>query len=100
MSAPPLRTALADTYPNPSNAVFKAGIGAHYDYTVSIAFGQCRLVKSGANLVLQRFQGLWLTINGVVQAIPAAGVSLAPTGLTASTNYNIYAYMNSGTMTL
>lgn len=32
MSAPPARTALADTYPNPSNAVFRTGIGALWDY--------------------------------------------------------------------
>lgn len=61
--------------------------------------GQCRLVKSGSNLVLQRYNGVGLTINGVAYAIPSAGVSLAPTG-SAGTNYNIYAYMNAGTMTL
>lgn len=62
--------------------------------------GQCRLVKSGSNLVLQRYNGVGLTINGVAYAIPSAGVSLAPTALTPSTNYNIYAYMSAGTMTL
>lgn len=64
------------------------------------ALGQCRLVKSGANIVLQPFNGNLLAINGTNQTIPAAGVSLAPTGLTPSTAYFIYAYMNSGTMTL
>lgn len=61
---------------------------------------QCRLVKSGSNVVLQRLNGTGLTINGVTYAIPSAGVSLAPTGLTVSTLYYIYAYMNAGTMTL
>lgn len=32
MSAPPARTGLADTYPNPSNAVFRTAIGALWDY--------------------------------------------------------------------
>lgn len=32
MATPPLRTGLADTYPNPSNAVFRTAIGAFYDY--------------------------------------------------------------------
>jgi len=32
MATPPARTALADTYPNPSNSVFRTGIGAFYDY--------------------------------------------------------------------
>ncbi len=64
------------------------------------ALGQCRLVKSGANIVLQPVNGNLLTINGVNQTIPSAGVSLAPTGLTPSTLYYIYAYMVSTTMTL
>lgn len=63
-------------------------------------YGQCKLVKSGANLVLQPFNGNLLTIAGVTNAVPDAGVSLAATGLTAGTTYLIYAYMNAGTMTL
>lgn len=61
--------------------------------------GQCRLVKSGANLVLNPQNGNKLIINGVSRAIPSAGVSLAPTGLTAGFYY-IYAYMSGATMTL
>ena len=61
--------------------------------------GQCRLVKSGANLVLNPQNGNKLIINGVSQTIPSAGVSLAPTGLTAGFYY-IYAYMSGATMTL
>lgn len=62
--------------------------------------GQCRLTKSGANLLLSRYNGTKLVINGTSQTIPAAGVTLAPTSLAANTTYYIYAYMNSGTMTL
>lgn len=61
---------------------------------------QCRLSLSGANLLLSRFNGRYLTINGTPQLIPSAGVTLAPTGTTPGTVYFIYAYMNSGTMTL
>lgn len=32
MATPPARTELADTYPNPSNAVFRTGIGKMWDY--------------------------------------------------------------------
>jgi len=64
------------------------------------AHGQCRLAKSGANLVLSPYNGNKLIINGVMQAIPSAGVSLAATSLTPSTLYYIYAYMSSGVMTL
>lgn len=65
----------------------------------SIQHGQCRLAKSGANLVLSPFNGNKLIINGTVQAIPAAGVSLAAPA-TSGTLYYIYAYMNGATMTL
>ena len=64
------------------------------------AVGQCRLIKSGSNVVLLPFKGNMLTINGTQFSVPDAGVSLAPTGLTATTLYYIYAFMSSGTMTL
>jgi hypothetical protein len=66
----------------------------------AIAFGQCRLTLSGGNLLLSRFNGNFLTINAKHYSIPSAGVTLAPSGLTPATLYYIYAYMNSGTMTL
>lgn len=62
--------------------------------------GECRLVKSGADLALQRRNGKLLTINGAAETVPAAGVSLAPTSLTPGTTYFIYAFMSAGTMTL
>lgn len=62
--------------------------------------GQCRLVKSGANIVLQPYQGNQITINGATQRIPSAGVLLAPTGLTVGTLYYIYAAIVSGVMAL
>jgi hypothetical protein len=36
MATPPLRTGLADTYPNPSNATFRTAIGAFYDYVAGL----------------------------------------------------------------
>lgn len=68
--------------------------------TVNAAHGQCRLSKSSTNLLLSRFNGKNLIINGVQETIPSAGVTLAATLLAANTTYYIYAYMNSGTMTL
>lgn len=62
--------------------------------------GQCRLSKSGSNLLLSPFNGNRIVINGRIHTIPSAGTTLAPTSLTPSTLYYIYAYMNSGTMTL
>jgi hypothetical protein len=61
--------------------------------------GKCRLTKSGANLLLSPSAGNTIVINSTVCVIPDAGVTLAPPA-TNATNYFIYAYMNSGTMTL
>lgn len=65
-----------------------------------LSFGQCRLTLSAGSLLLSRYNGRLLTINGVHQIIPASGPTLAATSLTPSTLYYIYAWMNSGTMTL
>ena len=64
------------------------------------AHGNCVLVLSSGSLVLKPWKGNGLIINGATCTIPSAGVSLAATGLTAGALYYIYAYMNSGTMTL
>lgn len=36
MAAPPLRTDISDTYPNPSNATARAGLGALWDYVTGL----------------------------------------------------------------
>lgn len=61
---------------------------------------ECRLVKDGTDLRLNRFNGSRLTINGARVQIPSAGVTLSPSGLTPSTFYYIYAYVNSSVLTL
>jgi hypothetical protein len=61
--------------------------------------GQCKLSLSGANLLLSPYGGNFLTINGVNCTIPAAGVTLSPTGLTPSTLYYIYAVATNGVVT-
>lgn len=67
---------------------------------VSSNMGECRLTLSGGNLLLSRYNGSYLTINGNAETIPSSGPTLAATGLTPGTTYYIYAYMNAGTMTL
>lgn len=62
--------------------------------------GQCVMAKSGANIVLLPRNGNKIIINGVVCTVPAAGVSLAPTGLTPDALYYVYAYMSGGSMAL
>lgn len=61
--------------------------------------GQCQLTKSGANLILLPYNGNKLFINGVVCSVPAAGVTLAATGLTPGTTYYIYAVATGTTIT-
>jgi len=63
--------------------------------------GQCRLsVVSTTSLKLAPLDGSQLMIAGIPQNIPSAGVTITNSGLAASTLYYVYAYMNSGTMTL
>lgn len=62
--------------------------------------GQCRLVKSGTPLVLLPYKGALVTIAGSNYQIPAAGVSLAPTGTAANTNYLIYLLQTAGVLSL
>ena len=82
-------------------ASFTAQLRDGNGFTTGVGYlGQCQLTKVSTNLVLSRYNGVGLTINGVAYAIPSAGVSLAPTSLSVGTTYNIYAYMNAGTMTL
>jgi hypothetical protein len=61
-----------------------------------LPFGQCVLAKSGANLVLTPLRGNLLTVNNKACSIPDAGLTLAPTGLTPSTFYYIYATATAG----
>lgn len=64
------------------------------------AAGQGRLSKVAGNLVLAPFNGNQIAINGAYQTIPAAGVSLAPGAVVATTLYFIYAFMVGAVMTL
>jgi hypothetical protein len=56
-------------------------LSANRTHALLMPFGQCRLAKSGSDLLLSRRNGSWLFINGAYQQVPAAGVSLAATGI-------------------
>jgi len=71
------------------------------DALVATSHGQCRLTfVSATSLKLAPFNGRNLLINGVLQQVTAAGVTVANTSLSASTLYYVYAYMSGSTMTL
>lgn len=78
----------------------KSAAAAQAALGLTPAHGQCRLAKSSANLVLSPLNGNKLMINGVQYAVPAAGVTLTPSGLSGATLYYIYAYMAASVMTL
>lgn len=63
--------------------------------------GHCRLeYVSSSQIKLMPFNGNKLFINGEWLAIPAAGVTLSNTGLTAATVYRIYAYKSGSSIAL
>jgi hypothetical protein len=103
----PLLTDLAYVESDPASAKLPraatlATLGALYAGNTS-----GRLTKSGSNLLFAPLRGNSLIVNGAILAIPDAGITLA-VGATlteggtpaASTTYYIYAYSNSGTLTL
>ena len=61
---------------------------------------QVQLTYSGGNLLLSPYGGNKLTIGTSLVTVPSSGVTLGPAGLTASTLYYIYAYLNAGVLTL
>jgi hypothetical protein len=58
--------------------------------------GQCILTLSSGSLKLAPKNGNLLVVNGTACTVPDAGVTLAATGLTASTVYFIYATASAG----
>jgi hypothetical protein len=68
---------------------------------IVVPFGQCQLIKSGSSLQLNPSKGNLLTINSQACTVPDAGtLTLSTSGLSNTTLYYVYAYMNSSTMTL
>ena len=62
---------------------------------------QCRFhYVSATQCKLAPFNGNRIPINGSIEEIPSAGVTLSNSGLSSGTVYYVYAYMNGTTMTL
>jgi hypothetical protein len=67
--------------------------------------GQCRIqVDSTTQISLQRYQGRYINLIVssalIARLIPASGPTISNGGLSASTLYYVYAFDNSGTLTL
>lgn len=81
------------------------GIGSGYGGAAPAGsppvYTQCRMVFSDAVTIgIQRFDGSLLTIDDTPRTIPAAGVYMSNSGLTANSTQYIYAYMDGSTMKL
>jgi len=65
--------------------------------TGTVLNGQCQLQYVGTTSIkLIPWNGNLLTVNGVSCTVPDAGVTVANTGLTASTKYYVYAVATAG----
>lgn len=66
--------------------------------TAVVTLGQGRMTKVSSNLVFARYQGRFLTANGVIYEIPSGGITIAPTSNTANTLYYQYAVISGGAL--
>lgn len=64
------------------------------------AFVNGRMSISGADLKLSRYNGVKIPINGTLYTIPAAGVTLSTSGVSANSTYYIYAYYSAPNIVL
>lgn len=71
MTAPPARTELSDTYPNPSNAVMRTGMGKFWDYVTGL------LGTTGNASDARTALGATATGNAVFTAVDAAAARTA-----------------------
>ncbi|WP_427183614.1 hypothetical protein ACL598_17495 [Bordetella bronchialis] len=71
-------------------------------YAPLIRFSECRLDggAAGGSIKLSRCGGSRLTIGNETLIIPIGGIEVVPSGLTAGTIYNAYAYSNDGAIAL
>ena len=68
---------------------------------ISAAHGQCRLAYvSATSIKLSPVNGRNLVIDGQLQKVPSAGITISNSGLSASTLYYVYAIMSGGSMAL
>jgi len=66
----------------------------------AVVHGAVYLDQVGTDIKLIREGSGGLLISGQQQTLPAAGLSLSPTGAVAGTEYYVYAWMNAGVMEL
>lgn len=86
---------------NASGITANTDVRPHWRQNVNLLHGQCYLSwVSTSEIKLLPLNGNRIIINGTTQTIGSSGVSLSNSGLSSSTTYHIYAYMNGSTMTL
>ncbi|WP_147252003.1 hypothetical protein [Thalassospira profundimaris] len=70
------------------------------NFAASCTTSQCRLVELNGMLVLRRFGGRKIVINGGLYDIPVEGVSIAATSTQANNLYYVYAAVINGELVL
>lgn len=97
-------TALSGDLPDMTGQAGKLiGVNSAEDRAVFYApiIGQCRLRHvSDTKLSLEPSDGNAIKVNGAISYIPSAGVSLSNSGLAVSTDFNVFAYIDTGAVTL
>lgn len=95
-----LGTDISDTGNDANGETAQFTVQALRDLMVK-GVGQCYLEYTSTTvLTLKRKNGRFIQIAGELHEIPAAGTTLGTSGLSVSTLYYIYAYDNSGTLTM
>jgi hypothetical protein len=77
MATPPLRTEIADTYPNPTNAVARGGFGKLYDYVTGLLGSTGNAAEARVSLGVPSIAGD--TFTGLVKYKTGASITSAST---------------------
>lgn len=97
MAAPPLRTALSDTYPNPSNATMRTGMGAFWDYVTTLlgADGSAGAARTALGVLAKAGD----TLTGALNFSTAATVASAATANIGAAASNMVSITGTTTIT-
>lgn len=92
---------ITNSLPGPTLPMSAANGGTGVTVASAVPHGQIKCVYTSTALVTcSPYGGNGLIISGVRYAVPSAGITASTSGLSDNTTYYLYAFMNSGTMTL
>jgi len=89
MAAPPARTEISDTYPNPSNAVARTGFGKFYDYVTGLLGASGDATDARTALGLITGFAVSLSANGYIKLPGWLGGIVIQWGNSATTSSGV-----------